>query len=72
MPGMDGLEILNHLKDDLPIIIFVTAFDEYAVKAFEVQALDYLLKPFDRKRFNLALERASKIISKSKEKGELR
>ena len=68
MPGMDGFEILNHLKDDLPIIIFVTAFDEYAVKAFEVQALDYLLKPFDRKRFNLALERASKIISKSKEK----
>jgi len=67
MPEMDGFEVLHQLKDDLPTIIFVTAFDEYAVKAFEVQALDYLLKPFDRKRFNLALERVLKS-KKSDEK----
>ncbi|HSP88966.1 MAG TPA: LytTR family DNA-binding domain-containing protein, partial [Ignavibacteriaceae bacterium] len=68
MPEMDGFEVLNHLGNDIPIIIFVTAFDEYAVKAFEVQALDYLLKPFDRKRFNLALERVFKTYNKTYEK----
>jgi two-component system LytT family response regulator len=68
MPEMDGFEILHHLKDDLPLIIFVTAFDKYALKAFEVQALDYLLKPFDRKRFNLALERVLKINKRSYER----
>jgi two-component system LytT family response regulator len=67
MPVMDGFEVLHQIKDNLPFIIFVTAYDEYAVKAFEVQALDYLLKPFDRKRFNLSLERAVKAISNSDE-----
>ncbi len=63
MPGMDGFEVLNHLKENIPYVIFVTAYDEFAVKAFEVQALDYLLKPFDRKRFNQSIERALKQIN---------
>jgi two-component system LytT family response regulator len=68
MPGINGFEVLQQLGQDIPYIIFVTAFDEFAVKAFEVQALDYLLKPFDRKRFNLSLERASKQIKDSEDK----
>lgn len=58
MPEMDGFEVLDHLKEgQVPQIIFVTAFDEFAVKAFEVHALDYLLKPFDRDRLKQALSR---------------
>lgn len=71
MPVMNGFEVIEQIKDELPLIIFVTAYDEYAIKAFEVNALDYLLKPFDRKRFHLSLERAEKIIRESGEK-ELR
>ncbi len=59
MPGMDGFEVLRRVRDTrLPAVIFVTAHDQYAVKAFEVNAIDYLLKPFDRRRFNEALGRA--------------
>ncbi len=59
MPELDGFEVLDHLeKDRLPTVIFVTAYDQYALKAFDVHAVDYLLKPFDRKRFRDALERA--------------
>src|SRR6059036_748695 len=54
--GFDVLELLN--PEQLPRVIFVTAYDHYAVRAFEVHALDYLLKPFDRKRFQEALRRA--------------
>ena len=50
MPGMDGFEVLEHLKS-IPRIIFSTAYDDFALKAFEVNAVDYLLKPYDRKRF---------------------
>ncbi|HEX6747241.1 MAG TPA: LytTR family DNA-binding domain-containing protein [Longimicrobium sp.] len=57
MPEMDGFEVLEHLGGDLPAVIFVTAHDRYALRAFEVHALDYLLKPFDVERFNQALER---------------
>lgn len=57
MPEMNGFEVLKQL-DRMPTIIFVTAYDEFAVKAFEVHALDYLLKPFDRERFQRALARA--------------
>ena len=50
MPGMDGFEVLKSLKPEtMPHVIFVTAYDRYAIQAFEVHALDYLLKPFDRK-----------------------
>ncbi len=59
MPEIDGFEVLAALSDDqLPMVIFVTAYDQYAVSAFEVHAVDYLLKPFDRERFGKALQRA--------------
>lgn len=59
MPELDGFEVLQNLDAaSLPVVVFVTAFDQYAIKAFDVCALDYLLKPFDRERFEQALERA--------------
>ena len=58
MPEMDGFEVLRRLEPPLPVVIFVTAFDEHAVSAFEVHALDYLLKPFKPARFRQALARA--------------
>jgi two-component system LytT family response regulator len=57
MPEINGFELLEML-DEHPKIIFSTAYDQYAIKAFEVNAVDYLLKPYDEDRFNLALERA--------------
>ena len=71
MPGLDGIEIVEMLGGgDLPFVVFVTAFDEYAVKAFEVNALDYLLKPYNRKRFKETLERARKHILQFRKEGE--
>ena len=59
MPQMDGLAVVEAVSAaDIPIIIFVTAYNEYAVRAFEVHAFDYLLKPFDRKRFKETVQRA--------------
>ena len=59
MPGMDGFEVLARIPAATrPSIIFVTAFDEYAIRAFDVHAVDYLLKPFDAARVAVALERA--------------
>lgn len=59
MPEVDGFEVLAALDvEQLPLVIFVTAYDQYAVSAFEVHAVDYLLKPFDRERFGKALQRA--------------
>jgi two-component system, LytTR family, response regulator len=59
MPGLDGFGVIDALQGGrLPVIVFVTAYDAYAVRAFEVHALDYLLKPFDRERFEATLERA--------------
>lgn len=59
MPEVDGFEVLAALDvTRLPLVIFVTAYDQYAVSAFEVHAVDYLLKPFDRERFDKALQRA--------------
>lgn len=57
MPDMNGFEVLTKLKIQ-PHIIFTTAYDSYAIQAFEVNAIDYLLKPFDEERFAIALERA--------------
>jgi two-component system LytT family response regulator len=58
MPEMDGFEVLQALdEEDLPVVVFVTAYDEYAIRAFEVHALDYLLKPYDDDRFFRALDR---------------
>lgn len=61
MPGLSGIELLRQLIQagkPLPYVIFVTAYDEYAVEAFELQALDYLVKPFSDARFAAALEKA--------------
>ncbi len=60
MPEKDGFELLEML-DEVPITVFTTAFDEYAIKSFEYNALDYLLKPINEKRFALAI---SKVIEK--------
>jgi two-component system, LytTR family, response regulator len=71
MPEMDGFEVLEQLTDHpLPVIIFVTAYDQYALKAFEVSALDYLLKPFDDARFHKALRQARRQIEQQ-DAGEL-
>jgi two-component system, LytTR family, response regulator len=59
MPELDGFAVLNQVSpDSLPIIIFTTAFDRHAVRAFEANALDYLLKPFDQERLHQAVNRA--------------
>jgi two-component system LytT family response regulator len=66
MPGMDGFGVIDSLEPSaIPAIIFVTAYDQYAVRAFEVYAVDYLLKPFDQERFEKALERAKKELTGS-------
>jgi two-component system LytT family response regulator len=57
MPGLDGFEVLERI-DLLPVIIFSTAYDEYALQAFDAGAVDYLLKPYSRARFRKAVERA--------------
>ncbi|KGE88086.1 LytR/AlgR family response regulator transcription factor [Phaeodactylibacter xiamenensis] len=56
MPGMNGFEVLTHLEE-IPQIIFSTAYDQYALKAFEVHAVDYLLKPYTKERFHEAVQR---------------
>ena len=62
MPGMDGFDVLRALdQQDLPYIIFLTAYEQYALRAFEVHALDYLLKPVDDERFTAAVERATRL-----------
>jgi two-component system, LytTR family, response regulator len=59
MPGKDGFQVLEALApEETPIVIFLTAYEEYAVRAFEAAALDYLLKPFDEERFKKAVARA--------------
>jgi two-component system, LytTR family, response regulator len=63
MPGLDGFEVIEELAEpEIPLIIFVTAFDHYSLKAFAVHALDYLLKPLSRSRFQEALQRARGIL----------
>jgi two-component system, LytTR family, response regulator len=64
MPECDGFDVLEMLGRDLPpAVVFVTAYDQYALRAFEAGALDYLLKPFDNARFDRALERAKEKIA---------
>ena len=63
MPEKDGFTVVQELpQENLPLIVFVTAYDQYALKAFEVHALDYLLKPYDDERFFQALEHAKQQI----------
>lgn len=64
MPGMDGFELLTKLpRERLPVVIFTTAYDKHAVRAFEAHALDYLLKPFQPERFKAAVARAQEHLS---------
>jgi two-component system, LytTR family, response regulator len=68
MPECDGFDVVEQLGKDMPhAVVFVTAYDQYALKAFEAGALDYLLKPFDNARFDRALGRAKERIALSKE-----
>jgi two-component system LytT family response regulator len=72
MPECDGFDVLELLGKDLPpAVIFVTAFDQYALRAFEAGALDYLLKPFDNARFELAVRRAKTKIGLGSEPRKL-
>ncbi len=64
MPELDGFELLEAIDGDVPAVIFVTAYDHYALRAFDAQAVDYLLKPFSEDRFQQALQRARRQISK--------
>lgn len=64
MPELDGFQVVRELDPEwLPVIIFVTAYDQYALRAFEISAIDYLLKPFDEERLGRAVERARSQLS---------
>jgi two-component system LytT family response regulator len=65
MPEMDGFGVVRAIARSHPLIIFTSAYDEYALKAFDVHAFDYLLKPFDRRRFRESLQRARMQLSRS-------
>jgi two-component system, LytTR family, response regulator len=64
MPKLTGFEMLE-LMDDAPYIIFTTAYDQYAIKAFEMNAVDYLLKPYSQERFNQAIQKAQERMAKT-------
>jgi two-component system LytT family response regulator len=71
MPECNGFDVLAQLRGSpMPVVVFVTAYDQFALKAFEVHAVDYLLKPFDRERFQTALRRALDHVRRS-QAGEL-
>jgi len=71
MPDIDGLEVVRQIgPEHMPLVIFVTAHDEYAVRAFELNALDYLLKPFDEERLRQSIARASEKL-KEQDRGAL-
>jgi two-component system LytT family response regulator len=68
MPELDGFGVLARLnRARLPLVVFVTAYDSYALRAFEVSAVDYLLKPFDRRRFAAALARVKSRLAQGRE-----
>jgi two-component system LytT family response regulator/two-component system response regulator LytT len=65
MPGLDGIGVLRGLREravEMPHVVFVTAYDQYAVEAFRLEAMDYVLKPVDRDRLGEAIERARRIL----------
>ena len=70
MPGLDGFEVLQQITDP-PLVVFVTAYDEYAVKAFETEALDYILKPFEGERLERAIGRVRDKLAGSERAGEV-
>jgi two-component system LytT family response regulator len=73
MPGLNGFEVLARVADvHLPAVIFVTAYDEYAIRAFDVRAIDYLLKPYTKERFDEALRRARRELREGDEEAPSR
>jgi two-component system LytT family response regulator len=71
MPQLSGFEVIEAVgSEKMPLVIFVTAYDQHALRAFQVRALDYLLKPFDRERFTESLQRARKQLERE-ETGDL-
>jgi two-component system LytT family response regulator/two-component system response regulator LytT len=69
MPGLDGMGVVRRLRErdsELPHVIFVTAYDQYAVEAFRLEALDYLLKPVDKARLAETIERARRVLQEKK------
>jgi two-component system LytT family response regulator len=72
MPGLNGFELIETIGvDKMPAVIFTTAYDQYAIDAFEVNAVDYLLKPFDSTRFQKSFQRAVLEINREKRPAEL-
>lgn len=69
MPQMDGLELARALGERMPAVVFITAYDEYALRAFEVHALDYVLKPFSAERFKAALIHARQHLTRRRTAG---
>ena len=64
MPGLSGIDVIEEIgREDMPATVFVTAYDQYAIKAFDLAAVDYLLKPFDDERFEQALQQARARIA---------
>ena len=71
MPGLDGFDVLERIEpDNRPVVIFTTAFDEYAIRAFDANAVDYLLKPVPSDRLKEALERAHKVMGQNEDQDE--
>ncbi|MCI0491190.1 MAG: LytTR family DNA-binding domain-containing protein [Blastocatellia bacterium] len=70
MPQMNGFEVLTSLgPENIPAVVFVTAYDQYALRAFEVHALDYLLKPFNQERFRQSLNHVRKQLERGRRRG---
>jgi two-component system LytT family response regulator len=69
MPDLDGFQVLGEISPkEMPVVIFTSAYDQYAIRAFEANALDYLLKPFDQSRLHQAIERARLELRKSRDR----
>lgn len=69
MPSLDGFQVLSEIApEEMPVVIFTSAYDQYAIRAFEAHALDYLLKPFDQERLHQAIDRARFELSKTKDR----
>lgn len=75
MPGLSGIEasryIMQQAGDQVPLFVFTTAYDEYAIDAFDVEAVDYLLKPYEEKRFRRTMERIRKSLENKKKEREI-
>src|SRR5579864_6374129 len=69
MPDLDGFQVLSEIsEEEMPVVIFTSAYDQYAIRAFEANALDYLLKPFDQERLHHALTRARSELRKARDR----